>query len=127
MRPRYADLFEALCDPDPERADRAFDAILFDRADALPELAECYQTSPRNARLRYLSIQLMGFTEDERAIPLVVKALEDPHPLVRAEACRSLEDLGAVNARPVLEARLDDMDALVRKAASEALQNLPKR
>ena len=127
MRPRYADLFEALCDPDPERADRAFDAILFDRANALPELAECYQTSKRNARLRYLSIQLMGFTEDPRAISLVIKALEDPHPLVRAEACRSLEDLGAVVARPVLQARLDDMDALVRKAASEALENLPKR
>ena len=127
MRPRYADLFEALCDPDPERADRAFDAILFDRAEALPELEECYRTAKRNARLRYLSIQLMGFTEDPRAIPLVVKALDDPHPMVRAEACRSLEDLGAVEHRAGLEARLGDMDALVRKAATEALQNLPKK
>jgi HEAT repeat protein len=124
MRPRYADLFEALCDPDPERADRAFDAILFDRAEALPELLECYQGAKRNARLRYLAIQLMGFTEDKRAIPMVLPALEDPHPLVRAEACRSLEDLNATQHRAALEARLGDMDALVRKAAAEALENI---
>ena len=80
MHPRYADLFEALCDPDPERADRAFDAILFDRAEALPDLEEVYQTSKRNARLRYLSVQLMGFTEDKRAIPMVIKDLEDGLP-----------------------------------------------
>lgn len=127
MRPRYADLFEALCDPDPQRADRAFDAILFDRAEALPELEECYRTAKRNARLRYLAVQLMGFTEDPRAIAMVARALDDPHPLVRAEACRSLEDLGAVEQKAALTARLDDMDILVRKAAKEALENLPKR
>ncbi len=126
MRPRYSDLFEALCDPDPERADRAFDAILFDRAEALPELAEVYRTSKRNARLRYLAIQLMGFTEDPRAVAMVLPALDDPHPLVRAEACRSLEDLAAREHRVLLEARLGDMDALVRKAAAEALENIPK-
>ncbi len=123
MRPRYADLFEALCDPEPERVDRAFDAILFDRGEALPDLAECYRISRRNAKLRYMLIQLLGFTEDPRAIPTVALALEDSHPLVRAEACRSLEDLKAQDHAPQLEARLQDMDAFVRKAAREALES----
>ena len=36
MRPRYADLFIRLRDPDPVKSDAAFDAILFDRGEALP-------------------------------------------------------------------------------------------
>ena len=40
MRPRYADLFKALKDPDPARADAAYDALLFDRGAALPDLAD---------------------------------------------------------------------------------------
>jgi len=124
IRPRYVDLFEALCDPDPERVDRAFDAVLFDRGSALPDLVECYLTAPHNPKLRYLMIQLLGFTEDKRATEVVVQALNDRHPIVRAEACRSLEDLHARQHQADLEARLDDVDDRVRDAASEALQTL---
>ena len=38
IRPRYVDLFEALKDPDPIRSDKAFDDILFERGNALPDL-----------------------------------------------------------------------------------------
>lgn len=124
IRPRYADLFENLCDPDQARADLAFDAILFDRGEAVPDLIACYEESPRNAKLRYLLIQLMGFSEDPRALPAVLAALEDRHPVVRAEACRALEDLRALDQRAALEARLDDPDPQVREAAREAIDSL---
>ncbi|MEL6347506.1 MAG: HEAT repeat domain-containing protein [Myxococcota bacterium] len=127
IRPRYADLFEALCDPDPDRADRAFDAILFDRGEALPDLKECYQQATRNAKLRYLIVQLMGFSGDPRAVAMVAPALQDHHPVVRAEACRALEDLGAKTQREALQAMLDDEDPVVRIAAKEALESLPSR
>ena len=121
MRPRYADLFEAFKDPDPIRADAAFDAVLFDRVDALPDLEELYLSRKDDEELRFLAVQLMGFTESEKAIPMVVRALEDPSASVRAEACRALEDLRARDAVDALMARVDDMHADVRRAARETL------
>lgn len=127
MRPRYRDLFTAMCDSDPYRADAAYDAVLFDRSEALPDLAELYRMSPREPKLRFYAIQLMGFTEDARAIPLVMEALTDHDPSVRAEACRALEDLGAVDALQPLRDRIDDLDPEVRRAAREATAAITRR
>ncbi len=127
MRPRYKDLFEALKDPDPERADQAFDSILFDRGEALPDLVECYKISTKDPLLRFYAVQLMGFSGDPRAIEAVIPALDDPQADVRAEACRALEDLRARDARDALEARTRDLDVDVRRAAREALENLGLR
>ena len=127
MRPRYRDLFSAMCDSDPYRADAAYDAVLFDRSEALPDLAELYRNSPREPKLRFYAIQLMGFTEDSRAIPVVIEALSDHDPTVRAEACRALEDLGAVSALELLKARIDDLDPEVRRAAREATVAIRRR
>lgn len=124
IRPRYADLFEALCDPDQERADRAFDSILFDRGEAVPDLAQCYQEAPRNAKLRYYVVQLLAFSGDKRALPTVLQALRDRHPVVRAEACRGLEDLKATKHLAELEERLTDVDPGVREAAEQTLEVL---
>ena len=124
MRPRYADLFEALKDADPIRADKAFDDILFDRGNALPDLIEAYGTKKFGVVVRYCLVQLMGFTEDPRAIPTVTSALEDPHPDVRAEACKALEDLRARDALPNLHSRLEDMDPKVRSAAEDTIRAL---
>lgn len=120
MRPRFRDLFDAMLDPDPGRADAAFDAVLFERADALPELEELY-ASTHDPVLRFYAVQLMGFTEDKDAVPMVERALNDADAGVRAEACRALEDLRARRSVPLLEARLDDADPKVRRAAREAL------
>ncbi len=127
MRPRYKDLFEALKDPDPARADQAFDAILFDRGEALPDLVECYKHADRDALLRFYTVQLMGFSGDRRAIGPVLEALDDPAADVRAEACRALEDLRARDAKEALEARTRDVDVDVRRAAREALAQLGLR
>ena len=120
MRPRYRDLFEALLDPDPAEADKAYDAVLFDRADALPDLTELYRSTD-DANLRFYAVQLMGFSESQTAIPVVEEALRDADPGVRAEACRALEDLRARESGPALEERVDDVDPKVRRATREAL------
>ena len=127
MRPRFADLFDALLDPDPSRADAAYDAILFERGEALSDLAELYSRGSGEESLRFLAVQLMGFTEDRAAIPLVVAALDDAAPSVRAEACRALEDLRARDAGDELKARVTDLDANVRRAARDALTALGLR
>lgn len=124
MRPRYADLFRALKDPDPARADAAYDALLFDRGEALPELAEAYRTFRKDSALRFYAVQLMAFSDDPRAVPHVLDALTDPDPMVRAEACRALEDLSAREAIPALRSRTEDLDAAVREAARDALEAL---
>lgn len=127
MRPRYKDLFNALRDPDPTRADSAFDAILFDRGEAIPDLIECYQQAKKDALLRFYAIQLLGFTSDERAVEPVLGALSDPEPEVRAEACRALEDLRAKEAIPKLQACTRDENSEVRRAAREALEQFHAR
>src|SRR5438067_2346868 len=114
VRPRYADLFRRMRDPDPELADAAFDAVLFDRDLAVPDLVECYDRSKKDAEMRFLCVQLLGFSGAREAVPTLIEALDDRSARVRAEACRSLEDLGAAEAVPVLRGRLDDMDEDVR-------------
>ena len=124
MRPRYADLFRRMRDPDPELADAAFDAVLFDREEAVPELIEGYEKAKKDAELRFLCVQLLGFSGSKAGIPTLVAALEDKSARVRAEACRSLEDIGASEVAAAVRARLDDLDEDVRIAAMEALEEL---
>ena len=121
MRPRYQALFERMQDPDPLKADAAFDAVLFDREGAIPDTVECLQKARRAPALRFMCVQLLGFSGASAAIAPLVAALDDPDAEVRAEACRSLEDLKAHTAIPALHARLDDMDPGVRLAAAEAI------
>ena len=122
MRPRYADLFRRLRDPDPIKQDAAYDAVLFDREEALPDVVECYGLSNDDALMRYFMVQLMAFSGSKGAVKPLIRALEDPDPLVRVEACRGLEDLRSKTAMPALRARLTDLDADVREAASDALE-----
>jgi HEAT repeat protein len=121
VRPRYKDLFDRMRAPDPVAADAAFDAVLFDREGALPDLIECLDRSRKDPVLRFLCVQLLGFAGSRLAVPALVAALDDKEPSVRAEACRSLEDLKAHEAVPALRARLEDLDPEVRLAAAEAI------
>ncbi len=108
MRPRYRDLFAALLDPDPSRADAAYDAVLFDRGDALEDLVELYDESKAEPSLRFYAIQLMGFSDSKGAIEPVVRALKDSDASVRAEACRALEYLRARRSVDDHQDSLDD-------------------
>lgn len=127
MRTRYKDLFERMRDPDPVAADAAFDAVLFDRGGALPDLVECLERSKKDPVLRFLCVQLLGFSGAKAAVAPLVLALDDKEPAVRAEACRSLEDLRAHDAIGALRARLDDLDGEVRLAAAEAILGIEGR
>ncbi len=124
VRPRYQDLFNAMKDSDPVRADEAFDAVLFDRAQAVPDLIEAYALFQDDLLLRWNTVQLLGFSGSSKAVKTLVEALNDPEARVRAEACRSLEDLKAKAAVDALRARLTDVNPDVRQAAQEALQRI---
>jgi HEAT repeat protein len=123
MRARLKALFQRMGDADEVKADAAFDAILFEREGALPDLVECLEESA-DAQLRFLCVQLLGFTESEAAVAPILGALDDPDPGVRAEACRSLEDLRARDALGALRTRLDDVNEEVRIAAAEAILSI---
>ncbi len=126
MRPRYADLFSRMRDPDPLLSDAAFDAILFDRDEAIPDLLECYDRARKDDELRFLCVQLLGFSGSRKAVAGLLLALDDRDAKVRAEACRSLEDINDVETIPALKARLADLDESVREAAADALTELER-
>lgn len=111
-------------DPDPNLADAAYDAVLFDREEAVPDLVECYRKSKRDPGMRYLCVQLLGFSGSKDAVATLVDALNDADPAVRAESCRSLEDLNCADALPMLQTRLTDVNEEVRIAAAEAIDAL---
>ena len=127
MRPRYRDLFKRMRHPDPDEADKAYDDVLFERHEALPDLVECYGSARKDAILRFLVVQLMGFSGATAAVGPLITALDDPDPAVRAEACRALEDLKARDGLPALRSRLDDLSSDVRQAAREAISALETR
>jgi len=124
MRPRFVDLFENILSRDTSRSDAAYDAILFERGEAIPDLVECYQRPESKADLRRVIVQLLGFTGDVRAVKHVMEALLDKSPIVRSEACLALLDLNAREAIPALRERCEDLDVNVRAAARDALEGL---
>lgn len=76
-------------------------------------------------RIRGMAASHLGALQDESVVPLLLKALEDEHPYVRACAALGLGRLRARDARDRL-ARLaeDDGDQTVRGRAREALERL---
>ena len=124
MRPRYADLFARMRSQNPDERDAAFDAVLFERRNAIPDLIACYGLAKKEYLLRFYAVQLLGFTRDKEAAPTLIGALNDPEAMVRAEACRGLGDIGLKSTLENLQARLDDFDIGVRIAAAEAIASI---
>ena len=132
MRPRYRDLFCRMCDPDPIERETAFDAVLFDRHEALPDIIAAYRAKrfgpTKKAEFRFDLVQLMGFSGSTDALAPLLEALSDRDPDVQAEACRSLEDLKPVmdvafrqQICERLRSMLTHRAAVVRHAAGDAL------
>ena len=65
----------------------------------------------------------LGNLGDPETVPVLVSALEDPEPLVRAHAAWAVGKIGGKQAKAVLEKRmaLED-DGGVRKEIKEALE-----
>jgi HEAT repeat protein len=80
------------------------------------------------AEARRLLVDLAGRFEDPAARRLLLAALDDSSPAVRAEAAAALGDGGFREAlRPLLDRKASDPSPLVRQAAASALRKLQPR
>jgi HEAT repeat protein len=70
--------------------------------------------------VRRLAVEMLSDARDPRARDVIVDALVDPDPMVRANALHGLEELGSDDL-PALERALEDHDAGVRLAGVTAL------
>jgi hypothetical protein len=76
-------------------------------------------------RIRGMAASHLGALQDQSVVPLLLKALEDDHPYVRACAALGLGRLRAADARERLaQLAEDDGDQTVRGRAREALERI---
>lgn len=76
-------------------------------------------------RMRGMAASHLGLLQDKSVVPLLLKALEDDHPYVRACAALGLGRLRAAEARPKLEHMAkEDWDQSVRSRCREALERI---
>lgn len=76
-------------------------------------------------RIRGMAASHLGVLQDQSVVPLLIKALEDDHPYVRACAALGLGRLRAAEARPKLEHMAkEDWDQSVRSRCREALERI---
>jgi len=118
------DLSFALIEKNAYRAE-GLDAIA-------PELNMLWASTLRQAlgderhRIRGMAASHLGVLQDQSMTPLLIKALEDDHPYVRACAALGLGRLRAAEARPRLEhLATEDWDQSVRSRCREALERIP--
>ncbi len=69
-------------------------------------------------------LRFMRRIHPDRAFPLLIKAIEDPHALVREVAADELGELQNLDAIPHLRPLLVDPDSDVRQAAQTAIEIL---
>jgi HEAT repeat protein len=76
---------------------------------------------------RILALEGVAKTADASLVPVVVPRLDDSAPKVRAQAARTLGELGDRRARVALEAlRGKELEAEVQQEVEAALERLPK-
>ncbi len=77
-------------------------------------------------RIRGMAASHLGILQDLSVVPLLIKALEDDHPYVRACAALGLGRLRAADAKSQLEQMAkEDWDQSVRSRCREALDRMP--
>jgi hypothetical protein len=96
-----------------------------------PALAEVLAGTLRSAvgdkqhRIRGMAASYLGVLQEQKIVPLLIKALDDDHAYVRACAALGLGRLKAGAAREKLEHIMkEDWDQTVRSRAREALERL---
>jgi HEAT repeat protein len=93
---------------------------------ALPEVERAFTALA--PEVRRLLVDLVGRIEDRRASRLLLAALADLSPEVRAEAALALGDGAYLDAlRPLMSLKSTDPSADVRRAAPAALRKLQPR
>jgi tetratricopeptide (TPR) repeat protein len=91
----------------------------------LPAMLDYLQRSDHDAVFSASLIRLLRACTDERKWPSIVRAMEDPSPLVRASAAESLGDRISPETVKALDAALKDTSRLVRIRAAVAVAAIP--
>lgn len=88
-------------------------------------LAAEAQAQPQALELGAACLQALSAQRDHAALPLVLRALQHPHWLMRLRAANALRVLGSASEIPVLLQALADPNWWVRYRAAEALHAVP--
>jgi tetratricopeptide (TPR) repeat protein len=92
----------------------------------LPAMLEYLERNDREAVFAASLIRLLRPCNDDRKWPFLIRALEDPSPLVRASAAESLGDRIDEATVKALSAAIQDKSRLVRVRAASAMAALPR-
>lgn len=136
QRARLLARFARETTPD-KRRDLAFSLIEINRyrieglESVAPALLDVLSETLRTAvgdkqhRIRGMAASYLGVLQDRRAVPQLMKALDDDHAYVRACAALGLGRLRATEAQEKLRHLMkEDWDQTVRSRAREALERL---
>jgi Tfp pilus assembly protein PilF len=93
--------------------------------DKLPAMLE-YLEDDHEAVFAASLIRLLRPCDDDRKWPVLVRALKDPSPLVRASAAESLGDRIAYESVNALSTAVRDESLLVRVRAASAMAAIPR-
>ena len=92
----------------------------------LPAMLEYLERKDQDAVFTASLIRLLRPCEDDRKWPVLIGALEDPSPLVRASAAESLGDRIDNETMKALSAAIQDRSRLVRVRAASAMAAIPR-
>jgi hypothetical protein len=137
LRDRLLERFEK--EPSPQkRRDLAFTIIevnLFEPEGldvVIEPMAELFRWTLKTAlgdkqhRIRGMAASYLGILRHQPSIPLLIRALEDDHAHVRANAALALGRMRAQEAKAKLEEKMkEDWDQTVRSRSREALERMP--
>ena len=92
----------------------------------LPAMLEYLERNNHDAVFAASLIRLLRPCNDDRKWPFLIRALEDPSPLVRASAAESLGDRIDDETLKALSAAIQDKSRLVRVRAASAMAAIPR-
>jgi tetratricopeptide (TPR) repeat protein len=92
----------------------------------LPAMLEYIERKDHDSVFAASLIRLLRPCDDDRKWPFLIRALEDPSPLVRAGAAESLGDRIDDEAVKALSAVIQDKSRLVRIRATSAMAAIPQ-
>jgi HEAT repeat protein len=118
-----ATLVTFAADP-PENSVRKPEQATIDVTGAGETAVELAKTT-KDTDAKWMAIRILGNLRYERAIPLLLESLSDPHHYVRANAARALGDMKvAAAAKPLTELLQKERNGGVIQQTSLALANL---
>jgi len=92
----------------------------------LPAMLEYLESKDNDAVFGASLIRLLRPCNDDRKWPVLVRALEDPSPLIRASAAESLGDRIDDETLKALSAAIRDKSRVVRVRAASAMASIPR-